>query len=111
MSVEIVPKGYEDYKWVLSEAETINPKKVKEKLDSMSLPELKTALTEFVSNYVYVGNYTIDDSTNIIEHHRLSHSIPSAWNSTVKRTFFFNGDTLELQLLADKRRLKWIKQP
>ena len=110
MAVHITPKTYSDYKWVLSESETLYPEKIKAKLDSMSVDELKAAVTEFVSNYVYVANYSVSDSENVVTHHRLSHTIPSSWNTTVKRRFIFRGDTLELHNDADKRRLIWIKQ-
>jgi Lipocalin-like domain len=110
MAVQITPKGYSQFKWLLSEGETNKPGRVKAKIDSMSVDELKAALAEFVSNYVYVGNYSVSDSANIVFHNRLSHTIPSAWNTTVKRRFIFNGDTLELYVDTDKRRLKWIKQ-
>lgn len=110
MAVQITPKGYSEFKWVLSESESNNPDKVKAKMDGMSVDELKAALGEFVSNYVYAGKYSISDSADIVFHNRLSHTIPSAWNTTVKRRFVFNGDTLELHVDADKRRLKWIKQ-
>lgn len=109
MSVQIIPKGYEKFQW-LSESESINPEKVKRKIDSMTVDELKAALNEFASNYVYVGNYSVSDTADVVTHNRLSHSIPSSWNTTVKRRFIFNGDTLELHVEADKRRLKWIKQ-
>jgi len=52
----------------------------------------------------------LDNKGIEVFHNRLSHTIPSAWNTTVKRRFVFNGDTLELHVDADKRRLKWIKQ-
>ena len=109
MAVQITPKGYDKYKW-LSENESIKPEKVKAKIDRMSMDELKAALEEFVSNYAYVANYSVSDSADVVVHNRLSHTIPSAWNTTVKRRFIFNGDTLELLVDADKRRLKWIKQ-
>ncbi len=109
MAVQINPKGYDEYKW-LSENESIKREKVKAKIDSMSIDELKAALEEFVSNYVYVANYSVSDSADVVVHNRLSHTVPSAWNTTVKRRFIFNGDTLELHVDADKRRLKWIKQ-
>ncbi len=78
MAVHIIPKEYEEYKWVLPENESLYPEKVKEKMDSMSVDELKAALGEFVSNYVYVANYSVSDSANIIMHDRLSHTIPSS---------------------------------
>jgi len=110
MAVEITPKGYEQFKW-LNEKESINPEKVKAKIDRLSVDELKAALTEFEANYVYVANYSVDDSANVVTHNRLSGTIPALWNTTVKRRFIFRGDTLELNNDADKRRLIWIKQP
>jgi len=110
MAVHITPKTYKEYKWVLSENETLYPEKVKAALDSMTVDELKAALQEFVSNYVYIANYSVSDSTGYVVHNRLSHTIPSSWNTTVKRRFIFHGDTLELHNDVDKRRLLWIKQ-
>jgi Lipocalin-like domain len=110
MAVHITPKMYKDYKWVLSENETLYPEKIKAKMDSMSVDELKSAVEEFVSNYVYVANYSVSDTGDFVIHNRLSHTIPASWNSTVKRRFIFRGDTLELHNDADKRKLLWVKQ-
>jgi len=109
MAVQITPQGYKDFPW-LNEEETINGNSLKQKVDSMTVPELKAALTEFASNYVYVANYTINDTTGVIQHDRLSHTIPSAWNTSVKRKFTFKGDTIILEPVTVNRRLKWIRQ-
>jgi len=109
MAVHITPKGYEEFK-TLSENESIDHGKLKARIDSMPADELKASLEEFVSNYVYAGNYSISDSADIVTHYRLTHTIPSAWNTTVQRRFIFKGDTLELYNDVDRRRLKWIKQ-
>ena len=109
MAVQITPKGYEQFK-TLSENESIDPGKLKAKIDSMPSEQLKTSLEEFVSNYVYAGNHSVSDSVDVVTHYRLTHTIPSAWNTTVQRRFIFRGDTLELYNDVDKRRLKWIKQ-
>ena len=109
MAVQIMPKGYEQFK-TLSEDESIDPGKVKAGIDSMPVEQLKATLEEFMSNYVYAGNYSVSDSADVVTHHRLTHTIPSAWNTTVQRRFIFKGDTLELYNDADRRRLKWIKQ-
>jgi len=109
MAVQIMPKGYEQFK-TLSEDESIDPERLKAKIDSMPADHLKTALEEFISNYVYAGNYSVSDSADVVTHYRLTHTIPSAWNTTVRRRFIFKGDTLELYNDVDRRRLKWIKQ-
>jgi lipocalin-like protein len=109
MAVHITPKGYEEFK-TLSENESIDHGKLKARIDSMPADELKASLEEFVSNYVYAGNYSISDSADIVTHYRLTHTIPSAWNTTVQRRFIFKDDTLELYNDVDRRRLKWIKQ-
>jgi len=109
MAVQITPKGYEQFK-TLSEDESIDPGKLKAKIDSMPADQLKTSLEEFVSNYVYAGNYSVSDTADVVTHYRLTHTIPSAWNTTVQRRFIFKGDTLELYNDVDRRRLKWIKQ-
>jgi len=110
MAVQITPKGYKEFQW-LDEESSINSDRVKEKTDSMSVDELKEAVREFVSNYVYVSNYTIDDSASVVTHQRISSTIPSIWGTTVQRSFSFSGDTLILKNLNVNRRLKWIKQP
>jgi len=109
MAVQITPKGYKDFKW-LDEEQAINEKRVKEKIDSMSLPELKAAVAEFASNYVYVGNYTVDDTANIVTHKRITGTIPKVWGTEVKRKFSFNGDTIILKPLDANRRLLWVRQ-
>jgi hypothetical protein len=109
MAVQITPKGYKDFSW-LSEEAAINNDSLKQKIDDMSATDLKAAVVEFSSNYVYVANYSISDSANVVTHYRLSHTNPSLWNTTVKRKFTFKGDTLILEPLNVNRRLKWIKQ-
>ena len=117
MAVQITPKGYKDFKW-LGELESINENFVKQKVDSMSLQDLKAAVMNFSSNYVYVADYSVNDTANIINHKRISSSIPSIWGTTVKRAFTFSGDTLillasnksSLKVLNVNRRLKWVRQ-
>ena len=109
MAVQITPKGYEQFN-TLSEDESIDREKLRAKINSMSAEQTKSAVEEFISNYVYTGNYSVSDSADIVTHYRLTHTIPSAWNTTVQRRFIFKGDTLELYNDVDKRRLKWIKQ-
>ena len=109
MAVQITPKGYKDFKW-LNEEQTLNDKMLKEKIDSMSLTELKAAVTQFSSNYVYVANYIISDTDNVITHKRITSTIPSIWGTDVKRKFSFSGDTLILINPTVKRRLTWLRQ-
>lgn len=109
MAAQITQRGYKDFNW-LSEKESIIPKRVQEKIDSMSTEELKAAVKEFSSSYVYFADYTIDDTANIVSHHRIASSIPDIWGTTVRRAFSFSGDTLILRILNGNRRLKWIKQ-
>ena len=109
MAVQITPKGYKDFKW-LGELESINQNYVKQKVDSMSLEDLKAAVMNFSSNYVYVADYSVNDTANIITHKRISSSIPSVWGTEVKRAFTFSGDTLILKVLNVNRRLKWVRQ-
>lgn len=110
MAVQITPKGYKDFKWLDEEA-SINVDSVNKYIDTMSANELKAAVREFVSNYVYVANYSIEDTADVIQHQRISGTIPSIWGTTKRRKFYFNGDTLILQILDGNRRLKWIRQP
>ena len=109
MAVQITPKGYKDFPWI-SEENTINTDSVKQRIGAMNRDELQAAVIEFSSNYVYVGNYTIDDSAGVIQHDRISCTIPAAWNTSVKRKFSFKGDTIILEPLNANRRLKWIRQ-
>jgi hypothetical protein len=109
MAVQITPKGYNNFNW-LNDEQAISETTVNEKIDSMSIPELKAAVSEFASNYVYVGNYTVDDTANIVTHHRITSTIPAVWGTAVKRKFYFNGDTITLKPLTANRRLIWIRQ-
>ena len=109
MAVQITPKGYKDFKW-FTEVESINENFVKQKVDSMSLADLKAAVVEFSSSYAYVANYIIDDTANVVTHKRITSSIPSIWGTDVKRAFTFSGDTLILKILNGNRRLKWLRQ-
>lgn len=110
MAVHITRQGYNDFKW-LPEEESLRDERVNQKLDSMTTDELKAAVRAFSSSYVYAGNYTIEDTADVVKHHRISTSIHSPLGSTVRRGFFFSGDTIILRVLNGNRRLKWIKQP
>lgn len=110
MAVQITPKGYRDFEW-LTEEETLNEKILKEKIGSMTVTALKAAVEKFSSNYVYVANYTVDDTGGVITHHRLTSTIPAIWGTEVKRKFAFSGDTLVLINPVVDRRLVWIRQP
>ena len=109
MAVHITPIGYKDFKW-LDEEQALNEKRLKDKIDGMSITELKAAVEEFSSSYVYVAKYNISDTANIITHRRLTGSIPSIWGTEVKREFSFLGDTLILKNPTVNRRLTWIRQ-
>jgi Lipocalin-like domain len=102
MAVQITPKGYKDFQWLDEEA-SINEKRIQKKMDSMSVTELKTALAEFSSSYVYIANYTIEDTADIVQHDRISSSIPAVWDTKVRRRFSFSGDTLILLILNGNR--------
>jgi hypothetical protein len=110
MAVHITRQGYNNYKW-LSEEESLRDEKINQKLDSMPTEELKEAVRAFSSSYVYAGNYTVEDTIDVVKHHRISTSIHSPVGSTVRRGFTFSGDTIILRVLNGNRRLKWIKQP
>jgi hypothetical protein len=110
MAVHITRKGYNDYQW-LPEEQSLRDEFIDKKLDSMSQEELKQAVKAFSSSYVYVGNYKIEDTADVVVHERLSTSIHSPRGSTVRRSFVFSGDTIILRVLDGNRRLKWIKQP
>lgn len=83
------------------------------KLEGCSpMPELKEALTKFSSGYLYVANYSLEDTADVVVHDRLSSHLPVIIGTKVRRAFFFSedGDTLTLRILNGNRRLKWIKQ-
>ena len=109
MAVQITPKGYSDFTW-LNEEQALDDKILKAKIDSMTVTELKAAVAEFSSNYVYVANYSIDDKADIITHQRLTSTIPAIWGTEVKRKFSFSGDTLILINPVVNRRLIWLRQ-
>jgi len=109
MAVEITPKDYSQFKWINEEA-TINVDTLRAKVDSMSTPDIKNAVVEFASNYVYMGNYTINDSAGTVTHHLLSGTVPSIWGTDKERKFSFSGDTITLKVKNVNRRLKWIRQ-
>jgi hypothetical protein len=110
MAVQILRKGYNDYQW-LPEEQSLRDEFIDRKLDSMSVDGLKQAVKAFASGYFYAGNYTIEDTADVVKHQRLSTSIHSVAGSTVRRSFSFSGDTIILKVLDGNRRLKWIKQP
>jgi len=77
-------------------------------IDSVSLEELKHRSM----SYNYMARYEIEPEKNIITHHRISHSNPMEWNTSVKRLIEFKSDTLTLTTLdrdAGKIRVKWIR--
>jgi hypothetical protein len=110
MAVHITRKGYNDYNW-LPEEQSLRDEFINRKLDSMSIDQLKEAVRAFSASYVYAGNYTIEDTADVVKHERISTSIHSPIGSTVRRAFTFSGDTIILRVMNGNRRLKWIKQP
>ncbi len=110
MAVQINREGYNNYQW-LPEEESLRDEKINAKLDSMSVEDLKAGVRAFSGSYVYVGNYTIEDTADVVKHERLLTTIHSPVGSTVRRAFTFSGDTIILRVLNGNRRLKWIKQP
>lgn len=110
MAVQITRDSYNDFDW-LTEDESVTPARVEEKVAGMSPEELRKAVTTFSSSYVYIANYTIEDTADIVAHARISSSIPAVTGTTVRRAFSFSGDTLVLRILNGNRRLKWIRQP
>jgi hypothetical protein len=110
MAVQITREGYYDLDW-LAEEESVTPARVDEKVENMPPDELKQVVKTFSSSYVYIANYTIEDTADIVAHERISSSIPVVRGTTVRRAFSFSGDTLILRILNVNRRLKWIRQP
>ncbi len=58
MAVQMTPAGYKDFNWLSESENTIN-EKVKAKIDSLSISELKSILKIFSSNLTYFANYKI----------------------------------------------------
>ena len=110
MAVQIKRQGYNDFKW-LPEEESLRPERIYQKLDKMSTEELKAAVRAFSSGYFYAGDYTVEDTIDVVNHHRISTSIHSPLGSTVPRAFTYSGDNINLRLLNGNRRLKCVKHP
>ncbi len=71
------------------------------------------ALIHRTQSFVYFAKYTVFESSQIVEHARISHSNPGQWNQVVTRKFTFSGDTLILEPMEKSyagMRLKWIKE-
>ena len=98
MGVEQNPPGYKEFD-------------VSKNIDSMDNRELKKIARLYWSNYVYFGNYTIENKT--IDHKKLSATNPAEWGTSLKRDFEFKGDTLILitqeKINGHKLRIFWLK--
>jgi hypothetical protein len=108
MAVHITRAGYKDYNW-LNRTDALNPEKINNRVDSMSVDELKAAVKHFEGSYAYAANYTMEDTADIVVHHRQTASIPAEWGTVAPRAFSFSGDTVILRVLDGNRRLKWLK--
>lgn len=109
MAVHITREGYKDFNW-LNRTDALLPEKINQRLDSMTVDELKAAVKHFSGSYAYAANYTIKDTADIVVHNRLTASIPAEWGTIAPRAFTFSGDTVILRVLDGNRRLKWLKQ-
>jgi hypothetical protein len=110
MAVHITSKGYKDFTW-LPERQATSKEFLDHYIDSMPSEQLRPAMKEFTSSFVYTANYSVDNDSGIVTHHRLSSSVPSVWGTQVKRRFVISGDTVILTFLDGTKRLKWLKQP
>jgi|SRR5215203_3186700 len=110
MAVHISSKGYKDFTW-LPERQATSKEFLEPYIDSMPSEQLRPALKEFTSSFVYTANYSVDNDSGIVTHNRLSSSVPSVWGTQAKRRFSISGDTVVLTFLDGTKRLKWIKQP
>ena len=108
MAVHITRAEYKEYNW-LNRTDALVPEKIEARIDSMSVDELKAAVREFAGSYAYAANYTMEDTADIVVHHRLTASIPAEWGTVAPRAFSFSGDTVILRVLDGNRRLKWLK--
>jgi hypothetical protein len=100
MGVHLVPKGYKDFD-------------LSRNIDSLSTEELKARLKFYQSNFVYMADYEVTDTT--IQHKRLSTTSPKDWGTVLTRNYAFHGDTLILtaheKIDNKKVRLRWIRKP
>ena len=110
MAVHITSKGYKDFTW-LPERQATGKEFLERYIDSMPSEQLRPALKEFTSSFVYTANYSVDNDSGIVTHNRLSSSVPSVWGTQAKRRFAISGDTVILTFLDGTKRLKWLKQP
>ena len=110
MAVHITSKGYKDFTW-LPERQATSKEFLRPYIDSMPPEQLRPALKEFTSSFVYTANYSVDKDSGIVTHNRLSSSVPSVWGTQAKRRFAISGDTVILTFLDCTKRLKWLKQP
>lgn len=108
MAVHITQEGYKEYNW-LNRTDALLPEKIEARIDSMSVDELKEAVRKFAGSYAYAANYTMEDTADVVVHHRLTASIPAEWGTIAPRAFSFSGDTVILRVLDGNRRLKWLK--
>jgi hypothetical protein len=110
MAVHISSKGYQDFRW-LAERQATSKEFLEHYIDSMPAEQLRPALKQFTSSFVYTANYSVDNDSGIVTHNRLSSSVPSVWGTQAKRRFAIKGDTVILTFLDGTKRLKWLKQP
>ena len=86
MAVHITSKGYKDFTW-LPERQATGKEFLERYIDSMPSEQLRLALKEFTSSFVYTANYSVDNDSGIVTHNRLSSSVPSVWGTQAKRRF------------------------
>jgi hypothetical protein len=108
MAVHITREGYKEYNW-LNRTDALMPEKIETRINNMSVDELKAAVREFAGSYAYAANYTMEDTADVVVHHRLTASTPAEWGTVAPRAFSFSGDTVILKVLDGNRRLKWLK--
>lgn len=98
MAVHLIPKAYNDF-------DSNN------KLDSISLDELKNLTKIYMSNYVYFASYKIENGA--VYHSKLSATNPKDKGTVAVREFEFSGDTLILKpkekINGLRLRLRWVK--
>ena len=98
MAVHLLPKAYSDF-------DSNN------KLDSLSLEELKNLTKIYMSNYVYFANYKVENGA--VYHSKLSATNPKDKGTVAIRDLEFIGDTLILKpkekINGLKLRLRWVK--
>jgi len=97
MSIHITPKNYNTFT-----------------TESRPIYELfnQDPFVQTLANYVYTGTYEIIGTDSIV-HYRETHGNPNYADSSSKKQFEFDADTLKLfsSMMGNNYLIKWVKSP